>query len=300
MISSILVENLDFSYPKLDIYSNFNLMIDSSITGIIGVNGAGKTTLLKLIAGLLKPSAGVIEICGVDLAINKQESLKYIGVLHENPMFPTHAKVFAYLEWVGKIRGLDNKNAREQTWLLIKKFNLEKKVDSYVFELSAGLKQRFGIAQAIIGIPKIILLDEPTANLDAKSRVEILDFLKQLTNEYDTKIIIMSHILSDLERFCDEVVIIHNGQIKFKSSIYDLLHNNYPEKWRIRSTSVKNEEIIKYLMENKFELLSNRGDEIEFQIGDKSIIKSIQEEFEVLAVPSTSILEQTFLKVIKD
>jgi ABC-type multidrug transport system ATPase subunit len=231
----IALENLNFEYNKNEpILKNLNLTINGKFFGLIGENGAGKTTLLKLLLGLVFPNSGEIQINNYDIKTARSEILKEIGVMHENPRFPSWARVSEFIQWIGEVRGLTSSESKDMTKFLIEKINLSGKENDRVANLSAGLTQRFALCVAIIGIPNIIILDEPTANLDVKSRFEVLDFLKHISEEYNSQIIVMSHILSDLERYCDSFAILDQGEIKITDTIRNLLLNEHHRYYIVR------------------------------------------------------------------
>jgi ABC-2 type transport system ATP-binding protein len=297
----IEISNVDFSYGKNKVFDSFNCKITDKIFGLIGVNGAGKSTLLKLAVGLLNVKRGDITLNNQSITSNKFEVLKIIGVLHENPKFPPWAEVLAYLRMVGELRGLSRKQAYTQSLYLLEIFNLLDRINDPVSNLSAGLTQRFGLAQAIIGVPKIIFLDEPTANLDAGSRIQVLDYLKYIARNYDSQIIIMSHVLSDLERFCDAIAILHDGEVKYKSSIAKLLSTHSHRNFSIRGSQEEIHEAYIVLQKMDVKIIDHKPLEIMLEItnNDKNQIKHIQSLLPsgTIIMPTRSILEQKFLDV---
>jgi len=213
------VREISFSYGKNEIYKDFSLKQNHNITGIIGVNGAGKSTLLKLSTGILPLLKGKIYLNGHNIEAEREKSLRQIGVLFENPVFPKWAKTLKFLRWVGRLRGLSYIVADKNAKILLSFLGLSNKYDAPISKLSAGQRQRFGIAQALIGLPPLLLLDEPTANLDVKGKIEILSFLKELANENSIEIIIFSHVMGELEKFVREVIVLHKGKIVYQNSI---------------------------------------------------------------------------------
>ena len=216
------ISELTFSYGTKQVFNEFNFELNYPITGIVGVNGAGKSTLTKLITGILIPQKGEILVAGKNVVTERMKALRNIGVLHENPVFPPWAKVLEYLLFVGELRGLGKEKALEQALFFLKKLEILDRRDDYVSQLSAGLRQRFGLAQALIGFPKLIILDEPTANLDVKSRLQVLSMLSELSRKFRINIIIFSHIFSELEKVCDAIAILHEGKILYHEPISKL------------------------------------------------------------------------------
>ncbi len=144
----IEIGGLSVKYPAKQVFKDFSLEIDDQIFGLVGENGAGKSTLLKLLIGLFKPQKGYLTINGIDVVAQTDEVLKIIGVLHENPQFPSWFRIFDHLVWLGQLRGLSKSDAVGQTNFLLAKFGLKDKRHQLVSSLSAGLKQRFGLSQA--------------------------------------------------------------------------------------------------------------------------------------------------------
>jgi len=295
---NISTHDLSYSYATKQIFSELNLTIKDSIFGLVGVNGAGKTTLVKLIVGLLQPKSGKIMIDGMDSVSHHFDILKKIGILHESAKFPIWTRVLPYLIWVGQIRGFSHKKATKQALYLLDRLDLSDRQDELVQDLSAGLRQRFGIAQAVIGLPSLIIFDEPTANLDARSRVEVLDFFHELASEYDIHIIILSHILGDLEKYCNVIAIIDHGEIVYQSSITNLLAT-YEHKYYTIKYHQDNQEVVLHEIEQLgINIKRSRDNEVEITINpDTDALEKISQIDNILLVPTYGKLEELFLSI---
>lgn len=292
----IEIKGLYFSYNnKSQIYENFDFNENHNIFGLIGINGSGKSTLLKLMTGLIHPDKGDIIINNYNISKEKQKVLHTIGVLHENPKFPIWAKVKSYIKWVGMIRGLTKMEAEEQSHLFMEKLGLLDKAEFYVSELSAGLTQRFGIAQALIGIPKLVFLDEPTANLDARFRIITLELLREINKKFHTKFVIFSHILSDLERYCDGFAILHSGKIQYHNNTQNFLENFENTIYSVRGRDKEINKIKNYLVDQRIEVLSLRSIEIIFQTNNINLLDKIKNKFNITPFPALSKTEELFL-----
>ena len=205
------VTNLSKSFGKRKILSDINMNIyEGDIIGLIGPNGAGKTTLMKTILNLYKYDKGNVKICGYDTKTNLEEALSKIGSIIENP------------DMYGKISGRKNLkitelinaiNDEEYTNKMIRFVNLEDRIDDKVKKYSLGMKQRLGIANALIKKPKLLILDEPTNGLDPAGIRELRNMLKRISEEENISILISSHILAEVENICDEIIIIDKGKI---------------------------------------------------------------------------------------
>ena len=318
------ITDLTFSYGILNknvVFKDFNFSTDHDIVGLIGPNGAGKSTLVKILLGLLIPEKGKIEIFGKKINYTDKTYLQHIGVSFEIPVFPPWATILDYLIWVGRARGLKKEVAIEQAMYLITLFNLNKKRYHNANTLSAGLKKRYSLALAIIGAPDLLILDEPTANLDVETRINILNFLKHFSKENNIKILIMSHILTELEKICDEIAILYNGEIHYQSSILSLYKNEFIKYYELRGninsikkiipkilsipqvSIIENKKIIDNNMKNNdffpnHEVPYSLKIKVEKEEAIEKIKKIIKNQTEDIAlVPEKSLLEQKFIEI---
>jgi ABC-2 type transport system ATP-binding protein len=291
-ILSIQVSNLVFSYSLDEVLKNIDIEITSNFHGIIGINGAGKSTLLKLCLGLLKPKQGKILFNGISLFENQIEALKQVGVVFEKPVFPPWTHAMDYLVWVGQLRGLTETESIKQATHLLKKLILIDRANDLVKTFSAGMIQRFAIAQALIGYPKILFLDEPTSNLDVKSRRVILNLLKEIANQKKSQIIIMSHILSDLEKFCESVSILHDGKIQYHNTIAHLIETTETKVFSIKTSEI--EEVTNRLEVLQVNILKSSSSEIIFEWNDDFAILSEKFKGKWQILPYWSNLEQKY------
>ena len=218
MNSIITIDDLSFSYTKnKPQFTNLNLSIPKgSIYGFLGPNGAGKSTLIRIILGLLKPTKGKIEIMGLNLDSNKSEILSDIGSLIENPSLYTHLTGYQNLEIANQYKGkIDKEKINE----LLSVVGLEKAKKQKVKSYSLGMKQRLGIAIALVCNPKILVLDEPINGLDPQGIKEIRTLLKNINKKYNTTVFISSHLLSEIENTCSDIAIINKGNLLYNGTI---------------------------------------------------------------------------------
>lgn len=234
----IELRNVYKRYGKVEALKGISITIDSGVTGLIGPNGSGKTTLIKLILGLIKPTQGLVRVFGVDPWIRGKQVRERIGVLHEKPMFPGWATGRDFLRFVGELRGVRDPHREADEMLRI--VGLSEAGDKRIGEYSAGMVQRLGIAQALIGSPEFIILDEPTANLDPKGRIEVLDLIGRISRERGASFLISTHILPELERVCESIIILIEGKILDAGSIGSLA-----EKYCAYSLAIRSEDPIK-------------------------------------------------------
>ncbi|GAA0482752.1 ABC transporter ATP-binding protein [Salinibacillus aidingensis] len=201
--SETAVENLEMKIPKGEIY------------GFLGPNGAGKTTTIRMLLGLMKPSSGSVKIFGQDLNKEKINILKGIGSLVESPSYYPHLTGYENLEALRKIVGVPKYRMNEVLEIVKLKDVAHKKVKGY----SLGMKQRLGIAAALLNHPKLLILDEPTNGLDPSGIIEMRDLIKRLPAEYGMTVLISSHLLSEIDQIATSAGIISKGKMIFQDTI---------------------------------------------------------------------------------
>ena len=190
-----------------------NLQIaDGEIYGFVGPNGAGKTTTLKMICGLLVPTSGIVEVQGIDVEHRPEDALQFIGYLADFFSLYDDMKVWEYLDYFARAYKMPAHQIPARVTEVIAWVGLESKRDAFIQGLSRGMKQRLGIARAVLHNPPVLVLDEPASGLDPKARVELKDLLKNLNRDGKT-ILISSHVLSDLEEICTSVAIMEKGHL---------------------------------------------------------------------------------------
>jgi ABC-2 type transport system ATP-binding protein len=194
------------------------------IFGLIGPNGAGKTTTLKMLCGLLAPTSGKISINQVDIALHPGEAQQHIGYLADFFSVYGNLKVWEYVDHFARTYKLDPGRIPGRVREAIAHVDLESKADSFVEGLSRGMKQRLGIARAIVHDPSLLVLDEPASGLDPKARFKLKDLLRQLNREGKT-IFITSHVLSDLQEICTSLGIIEKGKLLKVGKIADVMRS---------------------------------------------------------------------------
>ncbi len=199
------------------------------IFGLIGPNGAGKTTTIRICLGLLRPDAGEAFLFGEDPWNNPRVRLR-VGVLHERMALPEHVRAAELLEHVARIYGLSS--PEEAAAEALELVGLKEAADRKVGGLSAGMRQRLCIAQALIHRPELVIADEPMANLDPLGRSEMLDLIARLHREEGVDFLISSHILPELSRVCDSVAFIHQGRVYITGSLEELMRR-YGRAFRV-------------------------------------------------------------------
>jgi ABC-2 type transport system ATP-binding protein len=192
---------------------------EHSVFGFIGKNGAGKTTAMKMILGFLKPDAGEIKVCGEKVSYGNTKTNRYIGYLPDVPEFYSYMSPKEYLRLCGEITGLKKELIKERSEELLAMVGLDQ-ADRKIRGFSRGMKQRLGIAQALLNEPRLLICDEPTSALDPVGRKEILDILSKARER--TTIVFSTHILSDVERICDSIGILNQGKICLQGTVEEI------------------------------------------------------------------------------
>lgn len=216
----LIAENLKKNFGSKEVLCGLDLSVpEHSIYGFIGKNGAGKTTTMKAILGLLKLEDGEIYVMGEKVCFGQTGTNRHIGYLPDVPEFYSYMKPFEYLKLCGEVCGMDRADILERSKELLDLVGLGKE-EHRIKGFSRGMKQRLGIAQALLNRPKLLICDEPTSALDPVGRKEILDIL--LAAREQTTVLFSTHILSDVERICTEAAFLHDGKIAMKGSIAEL------------------------------------------------------------------------------
>src|SRR5438445_7707952 len=208
------ISGLQKTYPgHIQALKGINLDVPAGLFGLLGPNGAGKTTLMKILATLLEPDSGTAEMNGIDLTIDKQGTRKMLGYLpQEFGLYPTLTAV-QMLDYFAKLKGVaDKKERRALIDALLERVNLSSARNQRLGGFSGGMRQRLGIAQALIGEPELIIVDEPTAGLDPEERVRFHNLLSETASD-NAVVILSTHIVSDVSNLCGHMAIIRQGAI---------------------------------------------------------------------------------------
>ena len=208
----IEVRNLVKRYGRRCAVDHLSFTVeDGQIFGFLGPNGAGKSNTMNIMTGYLAPSEGEVLVDGHNILEEPEEAKRRIGYLPEQPPLYPDMTVQEYLSFAAELKGIAKKDRKEQLAKAIKLTHLEDAEKRLIRNLSKGFRQRVGLAQAILGFPKVIILDEPTVGLDPRQVVEIRDVIRQLAEDHT--VIISSHILSEIRAVCDRVLIIRKGKL---------------------------------------------------------------------------------------
>lgn len=244
----IKIEHLNKNYGKQSALKDISLHIPVGMYGLLGENGAGKTTLMRILATMLELSTRTVKINGIDIK-NKKEIRKIIGYLPQEFSVYPNMSVYSALDYLGILAELPKNIRRQRIDELLKQVNLEQEKNKKFKNLSGGMKRRFGIAQALLNNPKILIIDEPTAGLDPEERLRFYNLLSELA--VDRIVLLSTHIAGDIEATCSKVAVLCSGEVVFEGQIEKLLQlgnekvytttimqnelNNFKKKYRVIS-----------------------------------------------------------------
>lgn len=222
------LKNVCKSYKKKEVLHNFSVSFDTGIYGLLGPNGAGKSTMMNIAADVLKPSDGEILYDGVSIYRLKEQYRRHIGYLPQHVGYYDNFTAGMTLEYFANLRGVNKAEYKERIDIVLEAVNLKENVNQKVKTFSGGMKQRLGIAIALVADPDILILDEPTVGLDPKERVNFREVLLDLA---DKKTIILStHIVSDVEDIADYLIFLKNGNIVCMDSTENILKKSSVEE----------------------------------------------------------------------
>lgn len=215
------IKNLTMTHPKgKKALKNVNIKMNSpSLIGLIGPNGAGKSTLMKLLVSELSPTEGQILLDGIPLTKQEQKLKSMLGYLPQSFGIYDELTVWQFLDYIAALKGI--KNSKIAIDEAIAQTNLEEKRKVRIRTLSGGQRQRLGIAQALLGNPQLLILDEPTVGLDPEERVNFRNLFSRTAQ--DKLLILSTHIIEDVQSICDRLLILHSGEILFDGSPEDLI-----------------------------------------------------------------------------
>ena len=199
------------------------------VFGFLGPNGAGKTTTIRMLVGLIRPTAGTVTICGNDVRRQFEQAMRCVGCIVENPDLYRFMTGRENLEHFARMLNVANDEIGRVADLV----NLSNRLDQRVGTYSLGMRQRLGIAQAMLGDPKLLILDEPANGLDPAGIREIRELLRQLAAERNMAVFISSHLLAEIELICDRVAIIHRGKVLREGAVGSLISSNKAMEFRV-------------------------------------------------------------------
>jgi len=247
--------------------SDVNLEIENGMFGLLGPNGAGKSTLMRILVTLMKPTEGIIKVNGFDLQKDRGEIRKMLGYLPQDFRFFTKLKTWEFLDYAAGLSGITNKTIRSEKvdeWL--DKVGLFDVRERNANKLSGGMKRRLGIAQALIGDPKIIIVDEPTTGLDPEERIRFRNILSEIS-QHDVIIVLSTHIVGDISSVCQNLALLNNGKVEYNGSPEELIKKTKGHVWQVNTSGFEYE-----MLKEKYAIISTIPSEDGWEVqvvGDK-------------------------------
>lgn len=251
-MSSLIVETTGLTkrYKKHEAVNKVDLKVQKGdIYGFLGPNGAGKTTTIRMLLGLIRPTEGEVHLFGENLAENRMSILGKVGSLVETPSYYGHLTGFENLEAMRRLLRVEDPSRIDQVLELVR---LTGAKDKAVKDYSLGMKQRLGIAMALLNEPELLILDEPTNGLDPAGIHEIRELIKEMPGKFGMTVLVSSHLLSEVDQIATRVGIIKEGKLIFQDSIEVLRKESRP-RLRLVTDSLKQAE--KFLRENHYEVM---------------------------------------------
>ena len=242
---SLVLKNISKSYGKKKALNNFNAELNNGVYGFLGPNGAGKTTLINIIVGLISADKGSIIYNGENVKDMGKDFLNKIGYMPQYPGFYKNYTAREYLKYISVIKGIDKALIKNKVDEILTIVNLKNAADKKIGGFSGGMRQRLGIAQAIINNPDVLILDEPTAGLDPKERIHFRNLISRLSE--NRTVILSTHIVPDIEYISNEVILIGSGEKIIQTRPADLTKQIEGSVWKVE---VEDEKDVQKYMQN--------------------------------------------------
>ena len=284
------IKDLTKTYPSgVQALKGVSLELSPGVFGLLGPNGSGKSTLMKILATLLEPDSGTIEMNDVDLIARKDHTRRMLGYLPQDfGLYPT-LTARQMLDYLAKLKGISNKRERHALIeALLERVNLSLEPTQPLGEFSGGMRQRLGIAQALIGDPQLIIVDEPTAGLDPQERVRFHNLISETAGK-STVVILSTHIVSDVSNLCSRMAIIQQGKIVSESTPQQAVDKLKDAVWE---ATVPREQLSAF--KSRFNVISSRMFDGQARLRVISKDQRPSEEF----TPAMPILEDYYLDLV--
>ncbi|MPZ61259.1 MAG: ATP-binding cassette domain-containing protein [Propionibacteriales bacterium] len=222
-MSVITTLELTKTYPRVTALDRLSVSVASGITGLVGANGAGKSTLIKILLGLLPPNGGSASVLGFNIANQGSEIRARVGYMPEHDCLPPDVSASELVVHMARMSGLPLASARERAADVLRHVGLYEERYRPIGGYSTGMRQRVKLAQALVHDPLLVFLDEPTNGLDPQARDEMLDLIRRIGSEFGIAVLVTSHLLGELERISDYVIILDSGRLLRASSTAEFL-----------------------------------------------------------------------------
>lgn len=233
-----------------------NLEIENGMFGLLGPNGAGKSSLMRILVTLTKPSSGIIKVNGMDLQKHRKQVRGFLGYLPQDFAFFSKLKTWEFLDYAANLAGLRKSKERKAAIDdMLENVGLYEVRERMANKLSGGMKRRLGIAQALIGDPKIIVVDEPTTGLDPDERIRFRNLLSKMSQR-DIIIILSTHIVGDISSTCRSMALLNKGEVVYHGAPDEIIKKAEGNVWQINATNTEFEKI-----KEKFHVISTIPDQ---------------------------------------
>jgi ABC-2 type transport system ATP-binding protein len=255
----LLAQDLKKTYGKRQALQGLSFSLKAGrILGFLGPNGAGKTTSIRILTTMMEPDSGHFTVDGIQSKY-PQEIRRRIGVLPENLGFPRQITAIEYLTYYGQLYGRTKNEAKETGMVLLDEVGMQNRAKSLVGTYSHGMRQRLGIARALVNSPSVVFLDEPTLGLDPRGQQELLSLIQRIVHERNVGVVLCSHALSEIEAVCDDVIILMSGRVIASGTVSEVVGQTRRDAMRLQvpSASVAEAERILNKMSNVRITLTN-------------------------------------------
>ncbi|MFC6086956.1 ABC transporter ATP-binding protein [Sphaerisporangium aureirubrum] len=217
----LATEGLTKRFPRVTALDRLTVTMEPGVTGLVGANGAGKSTLIKILLGLLPPTEGRASVLGLDPATQALDIRRTVGYMPEHDCLPPDVSATEFTVHMARMSGLPRGAARERAADTLRHVGLYEERYRPIGGYSTGMKQRVKLAQALVHDPSLLFLDEPTNGLDPRGRDDMLELIRRIGSEFGISVMVTSHLLGELERVCDHVIVIDGGHLLRSSAIGD-------------------------------------------------------------------------------
>lgn len=270
----LIIDNITMKYKDKIAVENFTVKLDKGVYGFLGPNGSGKTTLMRVLADLLRPTKGRILLNDRDISTMEDDYRDILGYLPQSFGFYKSFTAHKFMMYIAALKGIDQYKPLKKVDELLELVNLKEHSKRKIGKFSGGMKQRIGIAQALINDPKILILDEPTAGLDPKERIRFRNLISEISK--DRIVLLSTHIVSDIEYIAKEVILIKEGKLLGIDSPDNILENMKGKVWKGTTTeerfrNIKND----YKISN---VVRKNGVQLRIISDKKPFLKAIEAE----------------------
>ncbi|MFC7391830.1 ABC transporter ATP-binding protein [Scopulibacillus cellulosilyticus] len=299
---ALQLQNLTKKIGRTTIIDDITLNIPKGeVFGLLGPNGSGKTTMIRMMAGLMKITKGEIFIHGINIKKDFEGAIKHVGAIVENPELYKFLTGYQNLQHYARmVPGISEERIKEAASLVKLDQRIYDKVDTY----SLGMRQRLGVAQALLHRPSVLILDEPTNGLDPAGIRELRDYLRHLTDTEGTTVVVSSHMLLEMELLCDRLAIIRNGRLLDEGHIKDLIHSDdqVPVRFNVDDKSRIHDILSQVNSKAKYKQIMD-GFEITLSKEEIAVVNAalVANGIKVYGInPVTKTLEDSFLQITGD